>query len=134
MRRMILGVFLILAACGGGIRSTDAVNRAPQPDSRAARAQFLMTAAAQRAIAEFARSASQDALDTCLNAWVDETLPSGFQEGPVSKPDVAGLREFLFECLASSVPADLRATDARAANVGDLRISRTADARSSYVR
>ena len=74
MRRAILGVFLLLAACGGDARkSGDAVNRTPGPvDQRADRSRFLMTSAAQDVIASFARGFSQDALDTCLNAWVDE--------------------------------------------------------------
>jgi hypothetical protein len=133
MRRAILGVFLLLAACGGAVRSTDAVNRSPQPDGRALRAQFLMTAAARRVIAEFATSASQDALDTCLNAWVEEIRSSSVQR-PVSKPDADGLEAFLSECLAGPVPGDLRGVNARAATSADLRISRAGDLRGSYVQ
>ena len=78
-----------------------------------------------------------DLLKSPLNAWVEEVganSPESPQGGPVSKPDAAGLRAFLSECLADSLPGDLRAVDARAANTRDLRISRSGDARTSYVR
>jgi hypothetical protein len=133
MRRTILGVFFLLAACGGDVRSTDAANRSPTPDARALRARFLMTTAARQIIAEFAVSASQDALDTCLSAWIEET-PSSSAQRPFSKPDAEGLKLFLSECLADQVPGDLRGADARRATRADLRTSGAGDVRGSYVR
>ena len=115
MRRATLVTFFVLAACGG----TEAMKSAPKAVSeRDLRAQFLMSADARAVIAELSKSVTQDALDTCLNAWVEDAGPgsAGPQEGPVSKPTVAGLRGFLFECLAGSIPGDLRAVDARATN------------------
>ena len=87
MRRAILGVFLLLAACGGDVRNAgDSVNRVPAAvDQRAERARFLMTSDAQEVIASFARSYAQDALDTCLNAWVDENAAE-ILGAPASKP------------------------------------------------
>jgi hypothetical protein len=110
MRRAILGVFLLLAACGGDVRNGgDAVNRNPvAADQRADRAGFLMTSAAQDVIASFARTFSQDALDTCLNAWVEENAAE-IRGAPVSKPQPVLLRWFLTACLTGSVPGDLRA-------------------------
>lgn len=130
MRRVILAVFFCLAACGG----TDMVKQSPRVDARADRQSFLLTRAAHDVIASFAGNASNEAIDTCLNAWVEEVGANSPQMGPRSKPDADGLRAFLSECLADTVPGDLRAVDARAANTRDLRISRTGDARNSYVR
>ena len=126
MRRSILGAFLFLAACGGGVRSTtDAVK--PSADLRAQRQGFLLTADAQTVIAAFAKSSSQDAIDTCLNAWVEEAGAPAFPEGPVVKPDTAGFRAFLSECLGVAVPSDLRASqpDARVSTVQDMRAAPT---------
>jgi len=124
MRRVLFGAFLFLAACGGDLRnqSPGAVGPAAL---KAERARFLLTAAAQQGIADVARTANQDALDTCLNAWVEDVGgATGPNEGPVSKPDVAGLRGFLIQCLAGSVPGDLRAAPAdsiRSDRTGALR-------------
>jgi hypothetical protein len=111
MRRVLLGAFLFLAACGGDLRSQapGAIN--PSTDARAERAQFLMTSAAQQAIAEFAKSSSQDALDTCVNTWVDEPWGADDLGGEFKKPSVASLRSFLSRCLATTdgdAGADLR--------------------------
>lgn len=112
MRRVIFSVFFCLAACGG----TDMVNQSPNPDASAERQSFLLTRAAHDVIASFARNASSQAIETCLNAWVEEVGPASPQEGPVSKPDVASLRGFLAQCLAAG-PGDARssgpAVDAR---------------------
>ncbi|HZJ56234.1 MAG TPA: hypothetical protein VFD38_18985 [Myxococcaceae bacterium] len=125
MRRAILGVFLLLAACGGDVRSSDgAVNRAPGAiDERAARARYLLTSAAQEVVASFARSYDQSALDTCLNAWVEEG-DATIQGAPVAKPQSVFLRLFLSQCLAGSVPGDVRSDAAQG-----LRSAYPADAR-----
>jgi hypothetical protein len=142
MRRVLFGAFLFLAACGGDLRgqSPGAVDPAAL---KAERARFLLTAAAQQAIADIARTANQDALDTCLNAWVEDVGgATGPNEGPVSKPNVAGLRGFLIQCLAGSVPGDLRAAPVGAngvlthesTHIADrLRIDRVGDARGSDI-
>ena len=118
MRRVILAVFFCLAACGG----TDMVKQSPRVDARADRQSFLLTRAAHDVIASFAANASSQAIDTCLNAWVEEVGPASPQEGPVSKPDVASLRGFLAQCLAAG-PGDARsngrAADARANSGGN---------------
>lgn len=135
MRRSILGAFLFLAACGGDLRSTGAVNRSA--DMRAEAQRVLFTAEARNALAEFAKSSSQDALDTCVNAWVEEFGGPGGLHEPIAKPDVAGLRVFLSQCLGGAVPGDARtqaAGDARAVRTGDLRIARTGNLRSSIDR
>ena len=125
MRRSILGVFFLLAACGGGVSNprTDAVN--PSADMRAAYQKFLLTADARAVIASFAKAFSQDALDTCLNAWVDDVGNSSGLHEPVAKPDVVGFRRFLSDCLGGPAPGD-----ARTSGSGDARISRAGDARA----
>jgi hypothetical protein len=123
MRRAVLGVLLFLAACGGDVRSAgDAINRArPQSaDQRAARAAFLTTSAAADVIASFAKSYDQDALDTCLNAWVEE----GYAElvgAPVQKPSPVFLRLFLSECLTGSAPRGDRDQGLRRDQPGEVR-------------
>ena len=127
MKRTILSVFFLLAACGGDLRNEGgAVNRSAGSDARATREQFLMTQAAHDVIAQFARSVSQDALDTCLNAYVDDGGPSD-QVGPVIKPTAASLRAFLSSCLNVPVPADLQ----RQMTGADLRIENPASARNA---
>jgi hypothetical protein len=136
MKRTILGVFFLLAACGGDLRNdSGAVNRSAGSDARATREGFLMTQAAHDVIAQFARSVSQDALDTCLNAYVDDGGPSD-QVGPVIKPTAASLRAFLSSCLNVPVPADLRrdvtGADTRTAQQDSIRSQVTAaDLRST---
>ena len=112
MRRAILGVFLLVAACGGDVRSTDdAINRVPQSaDQRAARAALLRTPAGAEVIASFAKSYGQDALDTCLNAWIEDGYAS-LSGAPVQKPSPVFLRLFLSECLGGSAPGDARISD-----------------------
>jgi len=110
MRRVTLALFFCLAACGG----TDMVKQSPRVDARADRQSFLLTRAAHDVISSFLRDASTEAIDTCLNAWVEETVPASPAEGPIAKPDVAGLRRFLAQCLGGSA-------------LGDLRISSTAN-------
>lgn len=142
MRRVLFGALLFLAACGGDLRNQGpgAVDPAAL---KAERARFLLTAAAQQGIADVARTTNQDALDTCLNAWVEDVGgTTGPSEGPVSKPNVAGLRAFLIQCLAGSVPGDLRAAPVGVNGVlthesthpaDSLRIDRVADARGSDI-
>lgn len=104
MRRVIFSVFFCLAACGG----TDMVKQSsPRADASAERQGFLLTRDASDVIASFAGTASNEAIETCINAWVEEVGPASPQEGPVSKPDVASLRGFLAQCLAAG-PGDAR--------------------------
>jgi len=126
MRRTILFAFFLLAACGGGVRSTtDAVKQSA--DLRAQRQGFLLTADAQTVIAAFAKSSSQDAIDTCLNAWVEDAGGPGLSNAPVAKPDAAGFRAFLSDCLGVAVPGDLRASpaEARVSSIQDMRAAPT---------
>jgi len=105
MRRTILVSLFFLGACGGGMASTDAVSPVPPGGSSRSDAwSVLMSAEGQEVVASFATS-SQDALDTCINAWLDadDSLE------PQRKPSVVGLRSFLSACLDSSTPGDLRA-------------------------
>ncbi len=120
MRRSILFAFFLLAACGGGVRSssksTDAANRSTDVGDRQA---FLLTGPAGEVISEFARVSSRDALDSCLNAWVLEALDErGRENEPVAKPSAAGLRSFLSECLASAEPGNVKS-----ALTGDARFA-----------
>ncbi|HEY2436898.1 MAG TPA: hypothetical protein VGH93_06930 [Solirubrobacteraceae bacterium] len=109
MRRLTLSVFLCLAACGGAVKPSGTGAVDPSPDLRAEYQRYLFTAEARAAIAEFAKVSSQDALDSCLAAWVDEVGgPSGLND-PIAKPDVKGLRSFLAQCLGISVPVEARA-------------------------
>ena len=131
MRRVTLTVFFCLAACGG----TEAVKQSPSPDTRspmAERQAFLLGTDAAAVIASFARNHSEQAIDACLNAWVEDVGPSGPGEGPIEKPDVAGLRGFLAECLAGSGSGDLKNSDAMVSTPGaDQRAFRpTADQRA----
>jgi len=106
MRRTILVSLFFLGACGGGMASTDAVSPVPPGGSSRSDAwSVLMSAEGQEVVASFASSSSQDALDTCINAWLDadDSLE------PQRKPSVVGLRSFLSACLDSSTPGDLRA-------------------------
>jgi len=125
MRRVLLGAFLFLAACGGGVRSESRTDtRAPSPDTVAARQGFLLNPDATALIAEFAKSFSEDAVDSCLDEWV--MVGAGVAD-PVYKPDLAELRVYLAHCLdGAPVPGDLRA--ARQANA---RIAGTASQRSA---
>ena len=108
MRRLTLSVFLCLAACGGAVTPSGTGAVAPSTDLRTEYQRYLFTAEARAAIAEFAKVSSQDALDSCLAAWVDEVGgPSGLNE-PIAKPDVKGLRSFLAQCLGISVPVEAR--------------------------
>ena len=79
MRRVLFGALLFLAACGGDLRNQrpGAVDPAAL---KAERARFLLTAAAQQAIADIARTANQDALDTCLGRG--RRRRHGSQRGP----------------------------------------------------
>jgi len=124
MRRVLLGAFLFLAACGGGMKNdSGAVD--PSADLRAERAQLVASVAGQNAIADIARTADPDALESCINLYVDDFGgPSDANEGPVSKPSVAQLQGFLVQCLAGHIPHDLRtnrAVDMRDENPGDPR-------------
>ena len=126
MRRAILGVFFLVAACGGDVRNNGgAVKRDSSPvDARAERARYLLTSEAQEVIASFARSHSQDALDACLNAWVEENAAEF--GAPVEKPQKVFLRLFLSQCLGDSEPGDLRGADgasARTSYIGGVRMS-----------
>ena len=107
MRRLTLAVFFCLAACGGAVKSgTDAVD--PSADLRAEYQRFLFTADARTVIASAAKVFSQDAIDSCLAAWVDELGGPSMPNEPIAKPDVKGFRNFLSQCLGGPVPVDMR--------------------------
>jgi len=129
MRRTILFSFFLLAACGGGVSNTDAVK--PDADQRHERQVFLLTAGAQAEIGAFARLFDQDAIDTCLSAWLDESSQGGLSNEPIGKPSVAGLRAFLGQCLGSNVPGNARGDPAsvRIDDPGHEPQLRKADAR-----
>lgn len=132
MRRTMLLSFFVLAACGGGVRSTtDSVN--PSVDLMAQRQAFLLTADAHAVLAEFAKSYNQDAIDTCSNAWVEIAGGPNQPTALIYKPDVGGFRTFMSACLSGKLPGNVRAApagDVRAASAGDLRGVSAGDARS----
>ena len=118
MRRLTLSVFLCLAACGGAVTPSGTSAVDPSTDLRAEYQRYLFTAEARAAIAEFAQVSSQDALDSCLAAWVDDFGgPSGLSE-PIAKPDVKGLRSFLAQCLGVPVPVEARAASQASMRTG----------------
>ena len=123
MRRVTLAVFVCLAACGG----TDMVKQSPRVDERAARQSFLLGRAAHDVIASFARDASTAAIDSCLNAWVDEVGPASPSEGPIAKPDVASLRGFLAQCLGVSGEGDARSSGRAADASSDIPVVKPTD-------
>jgi len=123
MRRVTLAIFFCLAACGG----TDMVKQSPRVDARADRQSFLLTRAAHDVIASFVRGASTEAIDTCLNAWVEEAGPASSSEGPIAKPDVAGLRAFLAQCLAVSEEGDARSSGRAADATSDIPVVKHID-------
>ena len=120
MRRTILFAFFLLAACGGGAPTPDAMNPGARRQGR------LFSAQEQALIAELAKTFSRDALDTCLNAWVTDAGGPAGPDGPISKPDVGdfeGFRDFLRECLGP-VPGnarDARVNDARRSSSSHLQ-------------
>jgi hypothetical protein len=107
MRRVTLAVFFFLAACDGSNVKPQAIT--VYPGDQAARQAFLSSPEGMAVIASFAKNVSRDALDTCLNAWVEDFSPVSSPEGVASspgtegwgpaKPDHADLRSFLAECL-----------------------------------
>ena len=106
MRRTTLFSFFLLAACGGGGVRPEVMKQ--DPSARQEAQAFLLTPGARDAIGAFAKLFDQDAIDTCLSAWL-EASEGGLSNEPVDKPNVAGLRAFLGQCLGSSgtVRADL---------------------------
>ena len=103
MRRLILGAFLLCAACGGGARNPAPGAVSPDPaeaDNRAARTQVAFSSDAQATIANYERVFGQDRVESCLQEWI---VGDGAQDpgGLISKPDIAGLRTFLSECLVA---------------------------------
>jgi len=109
MRRITLTAFLFLAACGGDAKPDSGARRTTAVDPQAARQSFLMRRAALDVIAVFAQSSSQDAIDSCLNAWVQDGAGSDGDLGPVYKPSADDLRAFLRDCLgAQADPSGLR--------------------------
>jgi hypothetical protein len=113
MRRVTLIAFFCLAACGGGIKTPSPDFVDPSADDRARQA-VLLSADARATIQALSKVFSQSAIDTCLAAWVDDFGGRSDLNGPVYKPDVAGLRAFLHECLGPA-PGDMRNDDAASA-------------------
>lgn len=107
MRRVTLAVFFFLAACDGSPVKPQAIT--VYPGDQAARQAFLSSPEGMAVIASFAKNVSRDALDACLNAWIEDFGPASCDVGVAScpspegwgpaKPDHAGLRSFLAECL-----------------------------------
>jgi hypothetical protein len=92
MRGVTLLVFFCLAACGGGV-STPNSDVAPVP-------QRSLPSDAREVIATYAAQGySQNAIDSCVAAWVDDGGGPSKPNEPIYKPDVAGFRAFLRECL-----------------------------------
>jgi hypothetical protein len=126
MRRFILGAFLLSAACGGGARrDPGAVNQDPMvAQQRALRTAVGLSAAARALIAEDEKVFGQNAVESCLQEWIegDGAADPG---ALVDKPDIGGFRRFLSDCLGPSpVPGDFRSADpseARAENTSALR-------------
>ena len=139
MRRAILGVFFLVAACGGDVRKSEAVDQSPGAvDQRAERARYVTSAAGQALISSFAKFHNQDALDTCVSAWIDESDVGQIAGDPVRKPNGILLRLFLSECLDGSTPEDARGDSAQGVRVDrdgvnpGMRNNFPVDARSTY--
>jgi hypothetical protein len=109
------------------------VKQSPRVDARADRQSFLLSRAAHDVIASFARNASTEAIDTCLNAWVDEVGSALPSEGPVAKPDVASLRGFLAQCLGVSGSGDARSSGHAADASSDIPVVKTTDKASNPI-
>lgn len=109
MRRCILGTFLLLAACGGGVRDSRsgvaADQRAAAPgaavDARVERANFAFAPEGQEALRTYGQLYGEDAVNSCFSAWIDEAGAPGLHE-PVAKPDARGLRSFLCACVGAT--------------------------------
>jgi hypothetical protein len=140
MRRAILGVFFLVAACGGDARKSDAVDQSPGAVDHGERARYVTSAEGQALIASFAKFHSQDALDTCVAAWIDDSDTGQIAGDPVRKPNGILLRLFLSECLGGSTPADARMDGANGARADrgsvspGLRRDQSNDARGTYNR
>jgi hypothetical protein len=117
MRRVTLTVFFCLAACGGGVKQSSSDAVPSSADMRALYQQYLFTADAVAVVADFAQAFSQDAIDSCLAAWVDDLGGQSGRDGPISKPDVKEFRSFLRECLGG--PAPVRGASASMRISGD---------------
>ncbi len=134
MRRSFLFSFVLVAACGGAVPSnTDAVNRSA--DLRAERQAFLLTADAHAVLAAAAKAYSQDSIDTCVSAWLDDANDPPRPGVLISKPDVGGFRAFLSACLGGRIPLDARSSgagDMRTVYPQDLRSSGAGDTRTVY--
>ena len=106
MRRLILGAFLISAACGGGARQPAPGVVSVDPavaENRAARTMIALSADAKAAIASYEQTFGQALVESCLQEWV-EGDGAADPNGPISKPDFAGFRSFLAECLGAPAP------------------------------
>ena len=106
MRPLTVAVFFCLAACGGAVPSSngavDRTSSARKIDSD--RMAFLMSSDGAGVVASFKGSASQEALDGCIDSWLDSP-----EEMPVQKPSTVALRAFLAECLSRPEPGGLHA-------------------------
>ena len=105
MRRLTLAVFFCLAACGGAVPSPNGVvdrtssSRGIQGDRMA----FLMSSEGAGVVASFVGSVSQEALDGCIDSWLDSP-----ELMPAQKPSAVGLRAYLAQCLGRPEPGGLR--------------------------
>ena len=101
MRHLVLGTFLICAACGGASNpGSGAVSQ--DPADRAARTRVANSAEAQATIAKYEQLFGQDAVESCLQAWESDVAAD--PNAQISKPDFGGLRAFLSECLGAPAP------------------------------
>jgi hypothetical protein len=85
-------VLIAAAGCGQGGDGTRADQRNPNPKG------FAQNEVELRAEKAYAAVFGADTAQTCLRAWHDEQANNSGRE-PVYKPDVAGLRAFLCECV-----------------------------------
>jgi hypothetical protein len=94
MRRLLLGAFLLCAACGGGVRSANPGAATPDPsaEQRAERTSVALSADGQAIVATYEKTFGQDAVESCLQQWIeDDGSPD---PGLAYKPDIAFFRAF----------------------------------------
>jgi hypothetical protein len=100
MRRLILGTFLVFAACGGSdLRSPNDLRKSTDARKVDARPAPWLDASIRAALSQYEAVFGQDAVDTCFSAW--QAQVSANQGPPVYKPTADDVREYLCACVGA---------------------------------